>query len=178
MTCIAGIAQDGKVYIGADSISSNGWTRGITAQRKVFRVGELLIGACGSIRASNLLQQSLSVRAIEENESAEHYLIEGAIEAVRALLKTRGVARVENNVEAGETFLIGFRGQLFRVDTDFQIDTYLNGLAACGAGKDYALAALLALTDKPPVERIQRALEISAECCALIAPPFYVESIG
>lgn len=178
MTCIVGIATGDKVYIGGDSITSDGYSRNVTARRKVFRSGELLIGTCGSIRASNLLQQSLTIRALEEGESAEHFLVTGVIEAMRTLLKTGGVSKIENNVEQGEDMLIGFRGRLFSVANDFQVDTYTDGIAAVGAGEAYARAAVLALSDLPPEARVRRALEISAELCALVSPPFFIEVLG
>lgn len=177
MTCIEGIAQSGKVFIGGDSITSNGWTRNITARRKVFRRGELLIGTCGSIRAHNLLQQSLNVRPFEEGEDVEHYMVTGVITSIRDCLKSGGVAKVVNNVEEGEDMLIGFRGQLFSIASDFQVDIYSNGLAAIGAGEAYALAAMVALPDWQPKDRIRRALEISAELCALVSAPFFVEAL-
>lgn len=175
MTCIAGIAQGGKVYIGGDSITSNGWSKASTARRKVFRHGELLIGVCGSVRTSNLLQHSLSVRAPEEGEEVECYIVTGVIDSSRNLLKAGGVARVEHNVEAGDDMLIGFRGQLFRIASDFQVDAYIEGIAAVGAAEDYALATMIALPDLQPEDRIRRALEVSAELCVFVSPPFYVE---
>lgn len=83
MTCIIGLADQGKVYIGADSIVSNGYTREITERSKVFRVGEFLIGSCGSIRMANVLQYHLSVRPIEEHEDVDRYMVVAFVEGVR-----------------------------------------------------------------------------------------------
>ena len=42
MTCIVGVAKNGKVYIGADSLGSNGFTKEIRKECKVFKNGEML----------------------------------------------------------------------------------------------------------------------------------------
>jgi ATP-dependent protease HslVU (ClpYQ) peptidase subunit len=177
VTCVVGIAQAGKVYIGADSLVSNGYSRDLTEYRKVFRVGELLMGVSGSIRAQNLIQYTFQPRQIEEGEATEHYMIATVAEGIRALLKGGGVTHVENNVETGEYCLIGFRGQLFEMASDFQIGHSLRGLGAIGAGEDFALGALLARPDLEPVARLRMALEVSAELCISVAPPFAIEEI-
>lgn len=175
MTCIVGIAKDGKVYMGCDSITSNGYTREITKRSKVFRVGEFLIGTCGSIRMANILQYHLAVRPLEENEDIDRYMVIAFIEAVRECLKSKGVASINSNVETSGDFLCGFRGKLYQCAADFQVDSYVGDTASCGCGSDYALGAMLALPDLPPQDRIRRALEVSAELCALVSAPFHIE---
>jgi len=38
MTCVVGIVKDGKVYIGADSLGSNGFTKEIRKESKCLRM--------------------------------------------------------------------------------------------------------------------------------------------
>jgi hypothetical protein len=49
MTCIAAIVdkETGIIYMGADSAASNYWSMNLIASKKVFRVGEFLIGCSG-----------------------------------------------------------------------------------------------------------------------------------
>jgi len=49
MTCIVGVAKGGKVYIGADSLGSNGFTKEIRKECKVFKSGEFLVGVKGRL---------------------------------------------------------------------------------------------------------------------------------
>ena len=45
MTCIVGVAKNGKVYIGADSLGSNGFTKEIREDyQPVFLIYERLYG--------------------------------------------------------------------------------------------------------------------------------------
>lgn len=175
MTCIVGIAQDGKVYMGADSMSSDGYDHRVTALRKIFRVGEFLIGYTSSFRMGQILQYHLEVRGQQDGESDERYMVVAFVEAVRSSLKNKGYMRIDSNEETGGTFLVGYRGTLYTVYNDFQINHYQSGMAVCGAGEDYALATLVALHDWKPEDRIRRALEISVELSALVSPPFQIE---
>lgn len=178
MTCIAGIAENGRVYIGADSISTNGYNRHISGLRKVFRVGEFIIGYTTSFRMGQILQYHLEVRQQQDGETDERYMVVAFVEAARSCLKEKAFATVQNGVEEGGVFLVGYRGTLYRVDPDFHIDHYQSGMGVCGAGEQFALGAMLALTDLQPEARIRRALEISAELSALVSPPFHVEVLG
>lgn len=172
------MAHNGTVYIGGDSIASDGYSRNIMTQRKVFRVGEFLIGYTTSFRMGQLLEHQLDVRQPEEHEIALHYMISGFADAVRRLFKDNGFSEVNNNQERGGAFLVGYRGKLYLVQSDFSVLEYSSGIAACGAGEAYALGAMLALEALEPEDRIIRSLEVSAELCALVSQPFYVESIS
>lgn len=44
MTCVVGIAHDGKVYIGADSAGTGGWQQRIRSDLKVFTNGSMVFG--------------------------------------------------------------------------------------------------------------------------------------
>lgn len=174
MTVIVGLAQKGVVYIGADSAAVSGYTNQVTALRKVFQVGEFLIGYTSSFRMGQILQYHLEVRQQQDGESDERYMVVAFIEAVRECLKSKGYARIDNNEETGGVFLVGYRGNIYEISSDFQVNHYDGGVAACGAGDSFALAVLLALKASPPMERIQRALEIASDLSPYVAPPFHI----
>ena len=50
MTCIVGLVENGVVYIGGDSSGVGGWNLMLRKDRKVFRVGEALLGFTSSFR--------------------------------------------------------------------------------------------------------------------------------
>lgn len=177
MTCIIGLAHEGKVYIGGDSMASDGYSKHATALRKVFRVGEFLIGYTSSFRMGQILQYHLDVRHQQDGETDERYMVVAFIEAVRKFLKDMGYSRIDSNQEEGGTFLVGYRGRIYEVACDFQVNHYISGIAACGAGQDYALGAMIALDNLPPIERIQKALHISAQLSCAVHEPFYVETL-
>lgn len=179
MTCIAGIAQDGKVWIGADSAAAGEWDIRVTALRKVFRRKQFLVGYTTSFRMGQLLQYRLDVREQESSKEDLEYLVLDFIPQVRECLKSGGFMKIESNKEAGGIFLLGYRGKLYKVHSNFQVNCFIDndGMAAIGCGDDYALGAMAALDELPPKERILRALEISARFSNGVRGPFYVESI-
>lgn len=182
MTCIVGLVQRGTVYIGADAASVSGWTSRVTKLPKVFRRGPFLIGYTTSFRMGQLLEHALEVPPqVTRGRGVEHddlrYMVTVFAESVRQLLKDRGMAKVEANTESGGQFLVGYRGRLYSVQADFQVNEMADGFDAVGSGAEFALGAMLALKGTPPVARIRRALEISAHFNMGVCPPFVVRSL-
>jgi len=178
MTCIVGLVQKGTVYIGADSASVSGWTSRITRLPKVFRRGPFLIGYTTSFRMGQLLEHSLKVPAQTETELDDmRFMVTVFAEQVRALLKERGVAKVEANAETGGQFLVGYRKRLYSVQSDFQVNEMADGFDAVGSGAEYALGALAALKTLKPAARCKRALEISAHFNMGVSAPFFVKTL-
>lgn len=179
MTCIVGLAHEGKVYIGGDSMASANYDRQVIANRKVFSVGEFLIGYTSSFRMGQILQYHLNVPQQQDGVTDERYMVVDFIEAARDCLKARGYSQINSNEESGGTFLVGYRGNLYYIGSNYQVSRWQNGIAAVGCGEAYALGAMLALGDKlKPKRRIMQALEVTAELCNGVCAPFYVEVLN
>lgn len=174
MTCIIGLVESGVVYIGADSGLVCGNEVRVYAHPKVFRVGEFLIGYCGSVRESQVLRFHLYVEPRAAIQPKLEYMVTTFVEAVRTCLKDYGVSRIENNVESGGYFLVGYQGHLYFFATDMQVSEYADGFHAIGSGAYYALGAMQVLKDLSPRCRIQRALESSAYFCSGVMGPFSI----
>lgn len=177
MTCIVGLVHRGTVYIGGDSASVQGWTSRITRLPKVFRRGPFLIGYTTSFRMGQLLQFGLEPRVQAAGEDDMRFMVTEVAERVRLLLKERGVAKVESNAETGGQFLVGYRGRLFSMQQDFQVNEMADGYDAVGSGAEYALGAMRALSKSPPIPRLKRALEISAHFNMGVSGPFFVKKL-
>lgn len=174
MTCIIGLEANDTVYIGGDAMSSSGWDKSIVDTPKVFRRADFLIGYTSSFRMGQLLQYHLAVRPPQEGEADEEYMVVAFIEAARGLFKDRGYTRIDSNTESGGVFLAGYNKRLYRVDSDFQVTHYANGLAAVGAGEQYALGAMLAMPNAEPEARILAALTIAEQLCNRVTAPFTI----
>jgi ATP-dependent protease HslVU (ClpYQ) peptidase subunit len=176
MTCIVGLVQDGTVYLGGDSASANSWMTRSTRLKKVFRRGEFLIGYTSSFRMGQILQHHLDARPQESGEDIEHYMVAGFVEAVRKCLKKFAYTKVENSREEGGTFLIGYKGGLYTVQDDFQVNFFHDDYDAVGVGAQYALGAMRVLGGLvAPEVRILRALEAATHFCNGVCAPFYVD---
>lgn len=178
MTCVVGLMHKGRVHIGVDSSSIQGWTRRTTNLKKVFRSGPFLLGYTTSFRMGQLLEHHLEVPKQTDDQTDMQYLVVEFIERARKLMKDRGYSKVEANAETGGQFLIGYRGRLYSVQNDFQVGEMSDGLDAIGSGSDYALGAMKALETLPPTQRIKKALQITAHFNMGVCGPFYVRSIG
>ena len=121
MTCVVGLVDRGTIYIGVDSAAVSGWTRRQTQLLKVFRRGPFLIGYTTSFRMGQLLEHQLLVPPQAPNETDMSFMVNRFIEAARVLLKERGFAKIEANNESGGQFLVGYRGRLYSVESDFQV---------------------------------------------------------
>ena len=162
MTCIIGLEHEGKVYIGCDSISLNGWAKDITAVKKVFRKGDMLIGIAGNPRQMQLIQYGTTIRPQPDQMGAEEWLVVEVIERIRETFKVKGFTENDNGRETGASFLIGYRGKLYSVENGFQLCRSARGYTVMGVGDDFALGALQVLVDTcvlEPVKFLTLALE-------------------
>ena len=181
MTCVVGLAEGGKAYIGADSAAADGWEVRATGLRKVFRrlpsraSHPFVIGYTTSFRMGQILQHHLMVEP-QKGEPDETYMVCTFVEAVRSCLKDHGFAKVENNVEEGGQFLVGYKGVIYEIASDFQVNHFADGLAVIGCGAAYALGALKALSGLQPERRVALSLEIAAYFSGGVIGPFHVVS--
>jgi hypothetical protein len=53
MTCIVGLVDGGRVWLGGDSAGVSGWDLTVRADRKVFRNGPYVMGFTTSFRMAN-----------------------------------------------------------------------------------------------------------------------------
>jgi len=183
MTCIVGLEHDnGMVSIGGDSAGVDGGRLAIRIRtdEKVFINGPMIFGFTSSFRMGQLLRYSLTVPEQLPSQTDDYkFMCTTFINAVRTCLKDGGYAEVKNGEERGGFFLVGYRGKLYRVESDFQVGKSLTTYDACGCGEDYALGAMAAGdVGLSAQERIERALAIAAKFSAGVSAPFFVLANG
>lgn len=175
MTCIVGIARDGVVYLGADSLGGNTNTYKVEIRKdpKIFRNGDFIIGYTTSFRMGDILQYSFAPPVIAEDLSK--YMRTTFIDAIRKTFKECGFAKKDSDQESGGAFLVGIKGRLFSVDSDYQVAELLEGWESIGSGEQIARGAICALlktsTDFPGILRL--ALESAEYCSAYVRSPFH-----
>jgi ATP-dependent protease HslVU (ClpYQ) peptidase subunit len=177
MTCIVGCEDDGKVYLGGDSIAiSDDYQACVITDAKVFIVGEIAFGFAGSFRVGQLIRYGLQIPAHAKGKSDMEYLVIDVIDAIRALLTDKGAMKKENEEEEHPAeFLAGYRGHLYYIDSDFHVGRIKDGYCALGVGAAYALGSMFStekITD--PKERINIALSSAVKWSAAVRPPFTI----
>lgn len=179
MTCIVGVIENGKVFIGADSAGVSGWDIVTRKDAKVFQRGEFLIGYTSSFRMGQLLRYRLNVPVQPEEMDVFEYMVTLFVDAARQCLKDGGFASRQNETESGGTFLVGYRGRLFNIENDYQVGELTTPFNAVGCGKFYALAAMDAFWNSvaDPVERIEKTLQVVERWSDGVRGPFVILSL-
>lgn len=173
MTCIAGLIDGDQVYIGGDSAGVAGYDLTVRADPKVFKNGSFLFGFTSSFRMGQLLRFKFKPPYHKPETSIEEYIMTDFIDAVRQCLKEGGYATINNNEETAGAFLVGYRGNIFMIDSDYQVGISLDKFAAVGCGAAYALGSLNSTSDKPE-DRIYKALETAERFSAGVRGPFTI----
>ncbi|MCC6315425.1 MAG: hypothetical protein IT337_15580 [Thermomicrobiales bacterium] len=167
MTCIVGVVENGTIYMGSDSQVTCGWAKYPLADSmpKVFCKGEMLIGACGQMRANNVLRHNFTPPPHHPAETEDvTYIALHVVDALRETFKAAGVAKISESVEQnGEsTFMIGYRGKLYKIAHDWATVQIAAPYLAIGSGQEYAYGVLFATEKKNPRNRITTALEAAS----------------
>ncbi len=185
MTCIVGYVNDECMVMGGDSAGSAGGSYSLRRDPKVFKVPQVkgqdaIIGFTSSYRMGQLL---MSLKIPEDKSSFDdkgahfEFLRTKFIEVVRKLFRDGGYSRVINNVESGGNFILGYRGRIYEVDSDFQVEDPFVSFVAIGAGEEFAVGALdymcnhTDLTELVLEQIVLRALETSERYCNLVKGP-------
>lgn len=184
MTCIVGITNKTRVWLGADSAASDD-SGSIETRKdpKIFKKGDFLIGYAGSFRIGQLLRYKFTPpKKGRGRVDIYQYMVSEWMDALRKVVKDAGAIKVEDNLEemTGCSIMVAYKGRLFIIDEDFQVGEVTHPYAAIGSGAATALGSLYS-TNKiitlKPEERIQLALEASSTFCTTVRAPFNVDSI-
>lgn len=180
MTCIVGWVEDGKVHMGGDSAGVGGYALRLRADEKVFINENMIFGFTSSFRMGQLLRFSFKPpeQSVKEKDDYK-YMCTSFIDEVARVLEKKKYATIDSNELVIGTFLVGYRGNLYRVESDLQVGVNRFNYDACGCGENYALGSLHAMAeyDFTPEQRVEKALEIAHEFSAGVRPPFVIKSI-
>jgi hypothetical protein len=175
MTCIVGVQEGGHVYIGGDSAGVSTLDIVVRADEKVFVNGPFIMGFTTSFRMGQLFRYAFKPPKRPKGASDMQYMTTTFIDAVRKCYDTKGFLTKRNNVDEGGEFLVGYRGKLYDIESDFQVGVQVLPYYAVGCGAKYALGALSVLPESlTPETRITRALGAAVLFSGGVRPPFVV----
>lgn len=181
MTCVVGLREAGKIWIGADSAGVSGWSLTLHADLKVFINGLFIFGFTSSFRMGQLLRYRFTPpeMPLSMSDEPDRYMRTIFIDEVRNCLRTYSYSTVENSVEKGGEFLCGVAGNLYTIYNDFQVAELVCPYQAIGIGGELALGSMYSTTgtDKSPEDRILLALDAAEAFSTGVRRPFTVLSI-
>lgn len=175
MTCIVGFSHRGKVYIGGDSSANSDQDISERSDKKVFEKGGMIFGFCGSFRIGQVVQYAMTVPKQRKSQTDHGFLCTTFVDRYTQVLKENRCIPEFTTEECIASFLIGYRGTLYRLDSDFQIAIPASKFDAIGCGDSYALGALYILSHAPdtkPLEKLNLALEAAERFCSGVLSPF------
>ena len=178
MTCIVGMIEKNKVYIGGDSAGVSGLNVTVRKDTKVFKVGKFIIGCTSSFRMIQLLRFSFHPPKKHEDTDLYQYMCTDFVNALLSCFKDGGFAEINSSVENGGTFLVGVDGRLFTIGDDFQVGESADGFDSVGCGSSFSKGALHILKDQKlsPESKIKIALESAVRFSGGVRPPFVIEN--
>lgn len=176
MTCIAGIVDQGIVWIGGDSAGVAGLSLMIRADEKVFRNDGMTFGFTTSFRMGDILRYQMLIPTRDANEDPRAYMVRKFIPVLRTVLREQGWLKKNNDREEGGTFLVGFAGRLFIVEDDLQVGEASDGYTAIGCAHDVAKGAIYTSQGQPAEVRIRTALLAAERHSAGVRGPFVILS--
>lgn len=179
MTCIVGLVEDGKVYIGGDSAGIAGYSTTVRADSKVFKNGPFIMGFTSSFRMGQILRYKFKAPKQAKSKTDLEYMATDFIDAViKCFEKNKFSTTVEGGIRiTGGTFLVGYKGNIYTIEDDFQVGLPTEKFASVGCGQDLALGSLFStknLIINDPKRRIVLALEAATLYSAGVLPPYTI----
>jgi ATP-dependent protease HslVU (ClpYQ) peptidase subunit len=179
MTCIVALKYKKEIFIGGDSCGSNGHNFAAYPRKKVFVKSDFIYGCTTSYRMIDILEYVFTAPARKIGYNPAAYMREDFIPALRTCFKDNGFSEINNSVEKGGVFLVGFDGALFEIQADFSVLETPDYGAAIGSGGEAAKAVLYHLKDSPSDAKfkINSALYAAEGTIVSVRQPFFIEKL-
>lgn len=181
MSCVIGFESNGVIYMGADSagIDSSSLSISTRVDEKVFvaETNDFIMGFAGSFRVGQLLRYASDLPEQSNKKDDMAYMVTDFVDSIKNAQRDHGALRRDSEIEEHDAeFLVGYKGKLYIIESDFQVCRPIENYAAIGSGAQVALGALYALRDSSisPQNKIQLALNAASEYCAGVRPPFVI----
>lgn len=167
MTCIIGVECKDGIVIAGDYLGSNGFTKSLVTQSKIFEHSDILYGYCGSFRYGQLLEICLDNNHLYKPTINDTYswLIRSFIPELKAVLKEHDCAPSSGSA------VIGINGQMWELQCDLSVLRSPDGIVSVGSGNFHAISSMktmLKLHNKPlttskAIEMLDLAYDVIAE---------------
>ena len=192
MTCIVGMVDGNVVLIGSDSAATDEFgNQEVQRDAKLFTLqvpvagrpegpkgpkASMLIGFSGSFLVAQAIRWMLNVPRYRPTEPIMKYMVAHFVPAARAAVtKALGEPKDTESMFREATFLIGFQGRLFTVESNGQIMESLHGYASVGAGSSTALGAMWASGSRDAWTVLEDGLHAAEYFCSTVRGPFHIE---
>lgn len=161
MTCIIAHTNGTTSFIAGDKLGSNGFTKAIQTEPKVFekefiklhedgltRTKEVMaLGYTTSFRMGQLLTYNLVLPEQAPNETFPQYLVLKVIPLIRKMFKDEWGSRDASQDVGGGQFIILHNHTIYEVQEDFAVLQPKTSITAVGSGTYHAIASMEAYSE-------------------------------
>jgi ATP-dependent protease HslVU (ClpYQ) peptidase subunit len=184
MTCIIGYLDKKNkcTWIGCDSLGSNGYTKAIELQPKIFRnkvFDNVVMGSTSTFRHIDLLKYSKDLfDEIDKYKDVvidHEYMVTKFIPKVHKLL-VEGIFD-EDTKNKGANFIVGVDDKLFEIQNDYSVLNPELGFCSVGCGESVAMGSLITTKDDENTsipDKIKKALECAEMYSCGVQRPFRI----
>ena len=179
MTAIVGFTKDNTVYLAGDTLGSNSNLKSEYTESKVFKNGSFIFGYTDTFRFGEILEYNFVPPEHTKGVSDKAFLVKDFIPKLRNVLEECKYVKAEDKAGNG-TFLMGYRGKLYKVQSDWSILEPTCGYTAVGSGDEICIGAISALKDIEeftPKEKVIKAIEIASKHNPYVGGKITVKSL-
>ncbi|HAO2060968.1 TPA: hypothetical protein IHJ80_003892 [Escherichia coli] len=194
MTCIIAHTDGVSSFIAGDKLGSNGFTKTVQTEPKVFekefiklhddgltRTKEVIaLGYTTSFRMGQLLNYNLNLPEQAAGQTFSQYLVLKVIPIIRQMFKEEWGSRDPSQEVGGGQFIILHNHTIYEVQEDFSVLQPKTRITAVGSGTYHAIAAMQAYIEvenesKVPLhERIKSIFKIVSDNVTSVSAEFDV----
>lgn len=168
MTCIIAIKnKDGSVTLGADKLGSNGHTKTMVVDPKIFKNGDFYFGFTSSFFMGQLLKYKFSPPPMVQGQDIDSYLFVTVREALTKLFvdaKFGSISSEKNDEPVFGTYILVYQGRIFKVLSNTSI-IELSDVVSVGCGAETALGAIYALREAVPDMESSEMIRLAMVAC-------------
>ena len=139
----------------------------------------MLFGFTDSFRMGQILQTLFEVPKPPAHGPYYTYMCTTFIKSLISCFETNKYISYDKHRAAGGTFLVGYDGELFTIESDFQVAVNQKPYCTCGSGREFAMGAMYALSryNIEPETKIKLALDATSEFCTTVCKPYTILSL-
>jgi ATP-dependent protease HslVU (ClpYQ) peptidase subunit len=175
MTCIVSFFDNNKIVLAGDKCGSNGFTRSLVKEPKVFFIKDFMIGYTSSFRMGQILKYLWNPPERTVSQTTEKYLYSIVADSIRKTFKDHGfVAKSSMDEEIFGDFVICYDNRIFVMYSDLSILEHDQDIVCVGSGEYHAKVAIQILKEYESDFKIilDRAFKIVSTNVASVSPEF------
>lgn len=176
MTCIAAVEGKNCVFLCSDSFLGLAEIKHRLDRPKFFCAKSGLVFAyAGSFRVPQIIENHCVFPARPRRELEHQYVVKYVVTEIRRAIAEGGA---ESEMKDSELLII-YRGKIYSMYSDYSVTRVACGYVSIGAGCQFALGALAAMSNPAQdSESALTAVRAAAQHCSTVSGPFHSKRVN